>query len=224
MVQKISCVCITLFACETTFRTGHRLPQFLPSPQHALDALIREKEHSIQLQSALTRIHPHHVTLNEGSISPGVTPPKQFRRPLSLSFALAENALLEEFVSTLEELLDIGRRLHGVEEWLTPDPTEHSHEEDDIGMASHHYASLGGVDTRSVLSTLNGTASSSPIERPRLTSGSSSPGTPSTRIPRTTSSDGYWDAGRRSRPASRTNTPQLSPRSSSPTGSLHGWI
>lgn len=164
--------------------------------------------------------------MNESSISPGSPPPKQFRRPLSLSFALAENALLEEFVATLEEILEIGRRLHGVEEWLTPDPVDHSHDEEDIGMTPHHYASLGGVDNRSVLSALNGNITpSSPDrnDRSRI-SGGSSPGSPAAKGQRSSSTDGYWDRERRSRPTSRPDSPQLSPRSSSPTGSLHGWI
>ena len=56
--------------------------------------------------------------------SPAGSPggPYGMRRVLSkevlLSFALAENALLEEFVATLEEILRVGRRLHGVEEWF----------------------------------------------------------------------------------------------------------
>jgi hypothetical protein len=64
------------------------------------------------------------------------------RRVLSkevlLSFALAENALLEEFVATLEEILTIGRRLHGVEEWL---------EEEDLQFSSNDVDTSKGRPT-----------------------------------------------------------------------------
>jgi len=124
--EVISCICISLFACEATFRTGSALPQFLPSPQHALDELIREKElHSINV------------------VSPPCTPGGSHgvRRVLSkevlLSFALAENALLEEFVATLEEILNVGRRLHGIEEWLEEEDFHSSFTTDDETLRGH---------------------------------------------------------------------------------------
>ena len=48
-----------------------------------------------------------------------------------LSFALAENALLEEFVATLEEILKVGRRLHGVEAWLEEEDLQFSLKEEE---------------------------------------------------------------------------------------------
>lgn len=99
-----------LFACEATFRTGAALPQFLPSPRHALDELIREKE----LHMHLRTYHLESPGSNRG-VRGGLS------KEVLLSFALAENALLEEFIDTLEEVLRIGRGLHGVEEWLDED-------------------------------------------------------------------------------------------------------
>lgn len=101
--RQISCICMSLFACESTFRTGAALPQFLPSPQAALDALVREKElHSLNLRSSSDRQDTRSTLSNE----------------VLFSFSLAENWLLQEFVNTLEEIVAIGRRLHGVKEWM----------------------------------------------------------------------------------------------------------
>lgn len=125
-IPQISCICISLFACEATFRTGSALPQFLPSPQHALDELIREKE-----------LHSMNV------VSPACTPGgshgarRVLSKEVSLSFALAENALLEEFVATLEEILNVGRRLHGIEEWLEEEDIHSSFTTDDETLRGH---------------------------------------------------------------------------------------
>lgn len=115
----ISCICISLFACEMTFKTSDSLPQFLPSPQHALDALVREKQFAMQMVAS----SPAHG--NDGStssISKDIVPRgslhRASRKTLAISYALAENALLEDLAKRLEELLRIMRRLHGTTEWI----------------------------------------------------------------------------------------------------------
>ncbi|KAF9505296.1 hypothetical protein BS47DRAFT_1385984 [Hydnum rufescens UP504] len=84
------------------FRTGESVPQFLPSPQHALRALEFGKAAALHLGA-------------EATTSPSVG--MRGRKSLSTSFALAENALMEELVSCLDRLLDITRKLYGTVSW-----------------------------------------------------------------------------------------------------------
>jgi len=124
----ISCICISLFACETAFGTHESVPQFLPSPRHALDALIREKDLALDQtkRPTFTRTNtPVTIIFAPGpTTATQITPPD---RNLAVMFSLAENALLAEFVACLESILDIARKLHGTSTWA-------SLEEDDFEM------------------------------------------------------------------------------------------
>lgn len=85
--ELVSCITLTLFACELVFGARHHLPQFLPSSRLALDNLKR----SIDLHIRKTR--------------------ENFDGPLGLSviYALAEHHVLRDIVS------DVSRYLHSAE-------------------------------------------------------------------------------------------------------------
>lgn len=114
----MSCICISLFACETAFGIQRNIPQFLPSPRQALDVLVHQKE--VALREEATRAA-------FGSRS-GSSSPKYYIRPhsrshsssgssLSIIYSLAENAILEELVEVLETILGAARKLYGISVW-----------------------------------------------------------------------------------------------------------
>ena len=93
----MSCVCITLFACQHAFRAREPLPQFLPSARHAFANL------ESHVQDCIRRAReedPHALGL-------------------SLVYAFAEQEVMQNVVDTLEELLEVTGRLFGTSAWLT---------------------------------------------------------------------------------------------------------
>ncbi|OSD02763.1 hypothetical protein PYCCODRAFT_1389411 [Trametes coccinea BRFM310] len=95
--EFMSCVCITLFACQHAFRAREPLPQFLPSARHAFTNL------EAHVQDCIRRAReedPHALGL-------------------SLVYAFAEQEVMQNVVDTLEELLDVTGRLFGTSAWLT---------------------------------------------------------------------------------------------------------
>ncbi|KAJ3748883.1 hypothetical protein DFH05DRAFT_612900 [Lentinula detonsa] len=109
--ELVSCICVSLFACEQVFGARHPLPQFLPSYRLALDNL----KHSIDLHIRNTR--------------------EKLDGPLGLSliYALAETNIMTDIVDTLDELLDLSRQLFGTAAWfdgrLDVTPTMSLHEQ-----------------------------------------------------------------------------------------------
>ncbi|KAI0928180.1 hypothetical protein AcW2_004274 [Taiwanofungus camphoratus] len=97
--EFMSCVCITLFACQHAFRAREPLPQFLPSPRHAFINLESHVQDSIR------------QAREEDAHAMG----------LSLVYAFAEQEVMKSMVDTLEELLDLSGRLFGTSAWLTQD-------------------------------------------------------------------------------------------------------
>ncbi|TFY68062.1 hypothetical protein EVJ58_g1227 [Rhodofomes roseus] len=95
--EFMSCVCITLYACQHAFRAREPLPQFLPSPKHALETLESHVQDSIR---HAREEDPHAMGL-------------------SLIYAFAELEVLKHMVCTLEELLELTGRLFGTTAWLT---------------------------------------------------------------------------------------------------------
>ncbi|KZT03579.1 uncharacterized protein LAESUDRAFT_659459 [Laetiporus sulphureus 93-53] len=95
--EFMSCVCITLYACQHAFRAREPLPQFIPSPKHALENL----EHHVQDSIRQAR--------EEDAYAMG----------LSLVYAFAEQEVLKNMVVILEELLENTGRLFGTSAWLT---------------------------------------------------------------------------------------------------------
>ena len=91
-IHQVSCVCVSLYACENAFRSRQPLPQFLPSARHARTALVSHIAQSM----------------------------RQSKRVLGLShlYGFAEGEVLEDLVDTLERLLGISRTLFGTAEWL----------------------------------------------------------------------------------------------------------
>jgi len=91
--EFVSCVCVSLYACENAFRSRQPLPQFLPSARHARAALVSHIAQSM----------------------------RHSKRVLGLShlYGFAEGEVLEDLVDTLEQLLGISRTLFGTAEWLT---------------------------------------------------------------------------------------------------------
>ncbi|GAW05453.1 hypothetical protein LENED_007312 [Lentinula edodes] len=89
--ELISCICVSLFACEQVFLARHTLPQFLPSYRQALENL----KQSIDLHMRNTREKLH------GPMG------------LSLVYALAETNILTDIVETIDELLELSRQLFG---------------------------------------------------------------------------------------------------------------
>ncbi|CCM06383.1 uncharacterized protein FIBRA_08642 [Fibroporia radiculosa] len=95
--EFLSCVCITLYACQHAFRARESLPQFLPSPRHALDNLEEHIQQSIR-------------NAREANVN---------AMGLSLVYAFAEQEVLRHMVDTLEELLELTGRLFGTSAWMT---------------------------------------------------------------------------------------------------------
>ncbi|KDQ59407.1 hypothetical protein JAAARDRAFT_32964 [Jaapia argillacea MUCL 33604] len=95
--ELVSCVCITLFACEHAFRARQPIPQFLPSARHALQALTTQVDESI------------HRARDEDHEAMG----------LSLVYAYAETEVMHDMVTTIEELLESTQKLFGTSAWLT---------------------------------------------------------------------------------------------------------
>ena len=93
----MSCVCITLFACQHAFRAREPLPQFLPSARHAFANLESHVQECIR---RAREEDPHALGL-------------------SLVYAFAEQEVMQNVVDTLEELLEVTGRLFGTSAWLT---------------------------------------------------------------------------------------------------------
>ncbi|KAH9174246.1 hypothetical protein EDB89DRAFT_2067893 [Lactarius sanguifluus] len=94
--EFVSCVCVSLYACENAFRSRQPLPQFLPSTRHARAMLVSHIAKSM----------------------------RHSKRVLGLShlYGFAEGEVLEDLVDTVERLLSISRTLFGTAEWLTGEP------------------------------------------------------------------------------------------------------
>jgi len=91
--EFVSCVCLSLYACEHAFRARQPLPQFLPSARHAHTTLMSRITESM----------------------------RDSQRVFGLShvYVSAEGEVLAYLVDTLEGLLGTGRTLFGTAEWLT---------------------------------------------------------------------------------------------------------
>ncbi|KAH7318023.1 hypothetical protein B0J17DRAFT_686599 [Rhizoctonia solani] len=85
-----SCITLALFACEHAFRSRRALPQVLPSPRKALDAL------NVELMDAL----------------------QSEARATDIGYAMAENEVIEEMVRAVEGLVQVTRGLFGTSAWL----------------------------------------------------------------------------------------------------------
>ncbi|KAI0060839.1 hypothetical protein BV25DRAFT_1827399 [Artomyces pyxidatus] len=94
--EFVSCICISLYACEHAFRVRQPLPQFLPSARLALKTLVTQIEDSIR------------DTRRQDTQALG----------LSLVYAFAESEMLKDLVDALERLLGICRSLFGTAAWL----------------------------------------------------------------------------------------------------------
>ena len=94
---QMSCVCITLYACQHAFRAREPLPQFLPSARHAFTNLESHVQDCISEARA-----------QEASAL-----------GLSLVYAFAEQEVMQHLVDTLEELLELTGQLFGTSAWLT---------------------------------------------------------------------------------------------------------
>ncbi|KAG9105867.1 hypothetical protein FRC07_009074 [Ceratobasidium sp. 392] len=88
--HTVSCVCIVLFACEHAFRSRRPLPQMLPSPRKAMDALTRELTDVLQ----------------------------DVPRATDIGYAVAEQEVREEMIEALEVLIEVTRALFGTSAWL----------------------------------------------------------------------------------------------------------
>ncbi|OBZ75721.1 Uncharacterized protein C26F1.08c [Grifola frondosa] len=95
--EFMSCVCLTLFACQHAFRAREPLPQFLPSARHAFTNLETQVQECIR---CAREEDPHAMGL-------------------SLIYAFAEQEVMKDMVDTLEELLELSGRLFGTSAWLT---------------------------------------------------------------------------------------------------------
>ena len=95
--DQMSCVCITLYACQHAFRAREPLPQFLPSARHALATLDA---------------HVTECLLRARAAAPDAL-------GLSLVYAFAEGEVMRGLVDALEELLERTGRLFGTTAWLT---------------------------------------------------------------------------------------------------------
>ncbi|KAG9074349.1 hypothetical protein FRC06_010762 [Ceratobasidium sp. 370] len=88
--HTVSCVCVVLFACEHAFRSRRPLPQMLPSPRKAMDALSRELMEVLQ----------------------------DVPRATDIGYAVAEQEVREEMIEALEVLIEVTRALFGTSAWL----------------------------------------------------------------------------------------------------------
>lgn len=101
----MSCICLSLYACEHAFRARQPLPQFIPSTRHAFNNLETHVEECIR---EVREENPHAMGL-------------------SLVYAFAESEALRDLVEALETLVDLTRELFGTAAWLTH-PTIHQHQ------------------------------------------------------------------------------------------------
>lgn len=99
--SQVSCICVSLHACEHAFRARRPLPQYLPSSRHALKFLVSHIEDSINE----VRARDSHAL------------------GLSLAYTLAEIEVLKNLVDCMESLLDVAKTLFGTAAWLTEAPT-----------------------------------------------------------------------------------------------------
>ncbi|KAL0578438.1 hypothetical protein V5O48_003537 [Marasmius crinis-equi] len=99
--ELVSCICVSLFACEQVFGARQPLPQFLPSSRQALVRLHSELGH-------------HLKQTREDQTGP---------QGLSVVYTLAEAVVMADLVRTIEELLDLCRQLFGTTSWFSDHPS-----------------------------------------------------------------------------------------------------
>jgi hypothetical protein len=97
--ELVSCVCISLFACEQVIGARRPLPQFLPSASRALSILSK-------------RIEAH---IKCGRTERSATP------YLSMIFAFAELKAMQALVDNLAQLLEVCKQLFGTASWYGND-------------------------------------------------------------------------------------------------------
>ncbi|KAK1229061.1 hypothetical protein PQX77_007877 [Marasmius sp. AFHP31] len=97
--ELVSCICVSLFACEQVFGARQPLPQFLPSSRKALMHLEERVGHHLQ------------------QTKEGHGP-----RGLSIVYTLAEAVVLADVVRSVEELSDLCRQLFGTTSWFSENP------------------------------------------------------------------------------------------------------
>ncbi|KAI0075450.1 hypothetical protein K474DRAFT_1646442 [Panus rudis PR-1116 ss-1] len=115
--EFMSCVCITLFACQHAFQAREPLPQFLPSARHAFEML---------------EAHIYESLVNHQASEPHAM-------GLSLVYAFAEQEVMRNMISVLEELLDLTGSLFGASTWLLSDSYQSMHQ--DPGETLHGWYS-----------------------------------------------------------------------------------
>ncbi|KAI0317762.1 hypothetical protein OF83DRAFT_1186763 [Amylostereum chailletii] len=99
--EFVSCICLSLYACEHAFRARQPFPQFLPSARLSLSALLSHIEESL----GAARSSPE---------DSGV-------KGMSLVYVLAESEVLKDLVDAMENLLSVCRALFGTATWLIQD-------------------------------------------------------------------------------------------------------
>ncbi|KAL0071633.1 hypothetical protein AAF712_001490 [Marasmius tenuissimus] len=97
--ELVSCICVSLFACEQVFGARQPLPQLLPSSRTALMHLEERVGHHVQ------------------QCKEGHGP-----RGLSVVYTLAEAVILADIVRSVEEMLDLCRQLFGTTSWFIENP------------------------------------------------------------------------------------------------------
>ncbi|KAG1849064.1 hypothetical protein C8R48DRAFT_729509 [Suillus tomentosus] len=95
--EFISCICISLFACQHVFQARQPLPQFLPSARQALETL------ESRIEASLRRGIDADVSV----------------KGISLAYSVAEGEVMKDMVDTIEGLLELCRQLFGTSAWLT---------------------------------------------------------------------------------------------------------
>ncbi|KAG1800779.1 uncharacterized protein HD556DRAFT_1430168 [Suillus plorans] len=95
--EFISCICISLFACQHIFQARQPLPQFLPSARQALETLESRIEASLRWG------------IDSDVLVKGI----------SLAYSVAEGEVMKDMVDTIEGLLELCRQLFGTSAWLT---------------------------------------------------------------------------------------------------------
>ncbi|KAJ8080408.1 hypothetical protein PM082_017241 [Marasmius tenuissimus] len=97
--ETVSCICVSLFACEQVFGARQPLPQFLPSSRKAFIHL--EKRVGLHLQQ----------TKEHNSIG-----------GLTVVYILAEAVMVADVVRSVDELLELCRQLFGTTSWFSGNP------------------------------------------------------------------------------------------------------
>ncbi|EKM55792.1 uncharacterized protein PHACADRAFT_184561 [Phanerochaete carnosa HHB-10118-sp] len=100
--EFMSCVCITLFACQHAFRAREPLPQYLPSARRAFELL---EDHVRKRINQAREADPEVLGL-------------------SLVYAFAEQQVMRNMIDALEGLLELTGSLFGTSTWLTAQSTQ----------------------------------------------------------------------------------------------------